>query len=104
MAINSEFGSGINHLANAGKTNDQSLTMTSERWNDAVSNDMLTPHSVLAPYAFSGSQSANGTAGQNYVPGFGIIGTGNGESSSTFGSNEQLRFIGGDDDAPLGDD
>jgi hypothetical protein len=61
---------------------------------------MLTPHSVLAPFAF-GNQSANGTAGQNYVQGFGTIGTANGESAGTYDSNVQLRYLGGDQDAEL---
>jgi hypothetical protein len=101
MSLNSELTTGINHLANEGKSNNNSLTLTSNRWNDSVGSDMLTPHSVLSPYAFSGSQSANGSAGQNYVQGYGTLGTGNGESSGTLGANEQLKFLGGDENVNL---
>ena len=102
MAVNNEaFSAGLNHLANAGKANDSSLTMASARWNDSVGNAMTTPHSVLSPLAFSGSQSANGTAGANFIPGFGTIGNSNGQSNDNLGAEEELRYVSGDQNAEL---
>src|ERR1700739_4408311 len=96
MLNSQEVQNGLNFTQNARKANDSSLTLTSQRWNDAVSSAALTPHSVLEPLGFSNEQSANGTAGQNFLPGFGTLGTGDGESANTFGSDVQLRYIGGD--------
>lgn len=59
-----EFSAGVNHLANAGRANDNSLTLgagisdqgldsTSARWSD------LTPHGVLTTTAGTGSQDDN---------------------------------------------
>jgi hypothetical protein len=99
---NEAFGAGINHVINtAPHVNGGSLTNASARGNSAAGHDMLTSHSTLDPLAYSDSQSANGTSGQNFVPGMGVIGTGNGMSGDTFDQNQQLRYQGGDDDAEL---
>jgi hypothetical protein len=102
---NAEFQSGINHLANTHPMgfNENSITLDggdpgldadSDRWNSDVQQAATTPHSVLAPYAFSRNASANGSDGSNFVPGYGRTGTGNAESPQTFGSNMQLRMAG----------
>lgn len=103
MAQIDEFNAGRMPLTNVARGNDNSLTMTQDKWNDAVGREMLTPQSVLDPLGFSPDQSANGTAGEasNWQPGFGVIGTGNGMSSENLDENADLRFRGGDPDAEL---
>jgi hypothetical protein len=100
-----EFGQGVNHVVNNQHANlgsislgdeassaDQGFDATSDHWNDQVGQVATTAKSVLAPYAFSRNASPNGTASQNFIPGFGVTGTGNGESQGTFGSNLKLRM------------
>ncbi len=99
-----EFGAGINHLVNNQHANlgsitlgdeasssDQGLDATSDRWNEQVGQVATTARSVLAPYAFSSAASPNGTAGTNFIPGYGSLGTGNGESAGTLDANLTLR-------------
>lgn len=107
---NAEMNAGINHLVNNQHANlssitlgdeassaDQGLDETSDRWNGAVGQVATTAHSVLAPYAFSSNASPNGTAGQDFLPGYGSLGTGNGEDTQTFDQNLRLRLQGDTD-------
>lgn len=105
MAYNGEsqndaFSAGQFHTVNEQPhLNNGSLTLASERWDDEVGHDMLTPHSVLAPLNFSSEMSQNGTAGANWMGGMGTIGTGDGQSAENFQKNQVLRYQGGDEDA-----
>jgi hypothetical protein len=89
---NAEMNAGISHLVNNQHANlgsitlgdeassaDQGLDETTDRWNGAVGQVATTARSVLAPYAFSSNASPNGTAGQNFLPGYGSLGISNGE-------------------------
>lgn len=60
-----EFGAGINHLANSGRSNDNSITLggslqaDSDRWNAESRQAATSPHSVLSTYAFSPSSDGS---------------------------------------------
>jgi hypothetical protein len=84
-------------LGDEASSADESLDETSDRWNGAVGQVATTARSVLAPYAFSSNASPNGTAGQNFLPGYGSLGTGNGEDTQTFDQNLRLRQQGDTD-------
>jgi hypothetical protein len=84
-------------LGDEARSADQGLDEISDRWNGAVGQVATTARSVLAPYAFSSNASPNGTAGQNFLPGYGSLGTGNGEDTQTFDQNLRLRQQGDTD-------
>lgn len=94
------FGDGLNHVVNPGHENLNSVTLggslqaDSDRWNSDVQSVATTPHSVLAPYSFSRSASANGSDGQNFTPGYGYLGNSNGQSADNFDKNMSLRMAG----------
>jgi hypothetical protein len=94
---NAELDAGINHVTNPGHENVNSLTLgglqaASDAWNSDVRSVATTPHSVLAPYAFSRNASPNGTSGDNWVQGFGTVGNSNGQSADSFDKNMSLRM------------
>ena len=100
-----EFGNGVGHLTNGdSRANLGSITLAQqgESYTAQTLAAARRPSSVLAPLAFSGEQSPNGTSGQNWQPGLGTLGTGNGMSDETRQQNLDLRFLGGDQDAGLG--
>jgi hypothetical protein len=96
---NSEFGAGVSHLANAGRGNDNSVTLNgslqadSDRWDAESQEAAVTPHSVLSTYNFS--RSANGSDGQNYLPNGDYLGSGDGASADTFDKSLMLRMAAG---------
>jgi hypothetical protein len=99
---NDAFGAGTSPVTNLGRGNDNSVTLsgglqaTADRWNAESQQAATTPHSVLAPYAFS--RSANGSDGQNMLPNGAFLGSGNGQSADTFDQSLALRFAGGGTD------
>ena len=102
-----DFDAGVGHLTNGdSRANLGSITLAQQgqSYTGQVLASSRRPTSVLAPLAFSGEQSPNGTAGEasHWQPGFGVLGSGNGLSAENFDQNEQLRFLGGDEDAELG--
>lgn len=101
---NDAFNEGIGHFVNEGRQNLMSpgLAGTSDSWTSQVLADSERPRSVLDPLAFSGEQSPNGSAGQNWQPGLGTLGTANGQSPENFEQSLNLRFLGGDQGADLG--
>jgi len=95
---NAEFSTGIDHLTNAGRANDNSVTLgaslqaESDRWNAESQQAAVTPHSVLSTYAFS--RSANGSDGQNYLPNGDFLGSANAMSEGDFDKSLMLRMAG----------
>jgi hypothetical protein len=95
---NAAFQSGINYLANPGKGNENSITLsggleaTGDRWTAESQDAATTPHSVLSMYNFS--RSANGSDGDHYIPGVGFTGSANGTSADDYQENLMLRMAG----------
>jgi hypothetical protein len=102
-----DFDAGASHLTNGdSRANLGSITLAQqgESYTGQVLAASRRPNSVLAPLAFSGEQSANGTAGDasHWHPGFGVLGTANGMSAENFDQSLNLKFLGGDREADLG--
>ncbi len=97
-SANDAFGAGVSHLANAGRANDNSVTLggslqaDSARWDTESQQAAVTPHSVLSTYSFS--RSANGSDGQGYLPNGMYLGNGNGQSADNFDKALTLRYAG----------
>jgi hypothetical protein len=104
VSSNDAFNEGIFHQQAEGRFNQMSpgLAGASDSWTSQVVSAATRPSSVLDTLAFSSNQSPNGSAGQNWQPGLGTLGTGNGMSDETRQQNLDLRFLGGDQDAGLG--
>lgn len=91
-----EFSAGVNHMANAGRGNDNSVTLggalqaDSDRWDVESRQAAVTPHSVLSTYAFS--RSTNGTDGQGFLPNGMFLGSANGIGEGDFDKALELRM------------
>jgi hypothetical protein len=99
-----DFDSGEFHAVNEGRQNLGSITLAQqgESYTAQTLAAARRPSSVLDTLAFSSNQSPNGSAGQNWQPGLGTLGTGNGMSAENFDQSLNLKFLGGDQDAGLG--
>ena len=100
-----DFDAGVGHLTNGdSRANLGSITLAQqgESYTAQTLAAARRPSSVLDTLAFSSNQSPNGSAGQNWQPGLGTLGPGNGMSDETRQQNQDLRFLGGDQDAGLG--
>jgi hypothetical protein len=100
-SANDAFGEGLDYAQVPGRANTASITLgggleaDSDRWNADAQQVAVTPHSVLAPYAFSRNASANGTDGSHFMPGYGFTGSANAMSGESFDQDFMLRMAGG---------
>lgn len=99
---NDEFSAGLNHLTNAGRANDNSVTLgglqaDSDRWNEMSSQAATTPHSVLQSVMPSGNgMSAEDAARQ--MPGGGpTLPSPNGSGQDTYQQSALLGRLYGTD-------
>jgi hypothetical protein len=94
-SANGAFGDGLNYARNPGHVNSASITLDadSDRWNADAQQAAVTPHSVLAPYAFA--RSANGSDGQGFLPNGAYLGNSNAMSEADFDKSLTLRMAGG---------
>lgn len=98
------FDAGVSHLTNGdSRANLGSITLAQqgESYTAQTLAAARRPSSVLDTLAFSSNQSPNGSAGQNWQPGLGTLGSGNGQSSENFEQSLNLRFLAGDQAAEL---
>lgn len=96
---NAELQAGMTPTPSTGHVNPYSHTLDglqadSDEWDSDVERVATTPHSALAPFAFSRNASPNGADGTHFIAGYGFTGSGNAESTGTYGKEMSLRMAG----------
>lgn len=91
MNNNAEFGSGVSHLQNTSRANENSLQQQSAMWNDAVKATIGVPQSILQPLEpSSDGMSAQDAADRTFAGQY--LGNTNGESSPSFMQEAEMKL------------